>query len=126
MRILSSRFTVALLFLGLFPAFSQAQELDPGAYWALPNRLNIVTGVASVSFGDVNFDQSLPVEDASARIGHGIFVFTRGLGIAGRSANLAIQVPMMKGHLEGLLNGVRDEVDRFGLADPRVRLAINL
>jgi hypothetical protein len=103
-----------------------AQELDPGAYWALPTGLNVVSTIAQVSTGEVNFDPALPVEEVSARFGQGVFVYTRALNFFGRSSNLAVQVPFVNGHVEGRYRGEFAEVDRGGLADPRVRLAVNL
>jgi hypothetical protein len=126
MRFITLRTALILLLLTPLAVTAAAQELDPGAYWALPKGLNVVTTVGGISFGDVSFEPSLPVEEASARIGQGLFVFTRALGVAGRSANIAVQVPIIKGHLEGLLRGVPQEASRVGLADPRIRFAINL
>ena len=126
MRLIILRPALVFLLLILLPVTARSQELDPGAYWALPKGLNVVTTVAGFSFGDVSFEPSLPVEEASARIGQGVFVFTRALDFAGRSSNIAVQVPIVKGHLEGILLGVRQEASRLGLADPRIRLAVNL
>lgn len=107
-------------------AAATAQELDPGAYWGLPKGLNVVSAIAGVSTGDVNFDPAVPIEDASARIGQAVFVYTRAIDFAGRSSNIAVQIPLVRGQLEGLLSGEPAEADRFGLADPRVRFAVNL
>ena len=126
MRLITLRSAIIFLLLILLPVTARSQELDPGAYWALPSGLNVVTTVASFSFGDVSFEPSLPVEEASARIGQGVFVFTRALNFAGRSSNVAVQVPIIRGHLEGLLRGVPQEATRIGLADPRIRFAVNL
>ena len=115
-----------LLILVLAPARAAAQELEPGAYWPLPVGLNIVTAVNSVNWGDLNFDPSLPVEAASARINTTAVAFTRALSIAGRSANAGIQIPVVGGHVEGLYLGQHTEVGRFGFGDPRFRLAVNL
>lgn len=108
------------------PRRATAQELEPGAYWPLAVRLNILTAVNNVSWGDLTFDPSLPVEAASARINTTLAAYTRALSIAGRSANAGIQLPIVGGHVEGLYLGVPSEVDRFGLGDPRFRLAVNL
>jgi Putative MetA-pathway of phenol degradation len=110
----------------LAPHGASAQELDPGAYWPLPVGLNILTAVNNVSWGDLTFDPSLPVEAGSARINTSLAAYTRALSIAGRSANAGVQLPVVGGHVEGLLSGVPAEAGRFGLADPRFRLAVNL
>ena len=41
-------------------------------------------------------------------------------------ANAGVVLPVVGGHVEGLYLGKPAEVSRFGLADPRVRLAMNL
>jgi hypothetical protein len=120
------RWIVAGLALLLWPALASAQELEPGAYWPIPNGLNILTAVAASNRGDVTFDPALPVQDAHARIGSTAFSFTRALNVAGRSANAGISVPLVGGHIDGLYLGEHTEVDRFGLGDPRLRFALNL
>ncbi len=46
--------------------------------------------------------------------------------LAGRSANAGVVVPVIAGHVEGRYLGEPAEVDRFGLGDPRFRVAVNL
>ena len=108
------------------PASASAQELEPGAYWPIPKTLNIVSAINSFNFGDVAFDPSAPIDEASARINTTAFVFTRAFSLAGRSANAGVVVPVVGGHVEGLYLGEFAEVDRFGLGDPRLRFAVNL
>jgi len=114
---------VALL---LLPRIASAQELTPGAYWPLPGGINILTFVNSFNWGDVAFDPSVPVDDAHAKINTTAVAYTRTLSIAGRSANVRVQLPVVRGHLEGLYIGVPTVVDRFGLGDPRLSLGVNL
>jgi hypothetical protein len=116
----------ASLALLLVPARIAAQELEPGAYWPLPRGLNIVTAVNSFNWGDLAFDPSAPIDEASARINTTALAFTRAFGLAGRSANVGVVLPIVAGHLEGLYLGAPAEVSRFGLADPRVKVGINL
>ena len=124
-RALNQRIGASLAIL-LLPVCASAQELTPGAYWPLPGGINILTFVNNFSWGDVAFDPSLPVDDARAKIDTTAVAFTRTLAIAGRSANIGLQLPIVGGHLEGLYAGVPTTLDRFGLADPRVSVAINL
>jgi Putative MetA-pathway of phenol degradation len=120
------RSCAAVLVLLLMPASASAQELEPGAYWPFPAGLNILTVVNNLNFGDVAFDAAAPIDEASATINTTAFSFTRGFSLAGRSANAGIVVPMVAGHVEGLYLGEFAEVDRFGLGDPRARMAVNL
>ncbi len=121
-----ARVSFAWLALLLLPVYASAQELTPGAYWPLPGGFNVVSLVNSVNWGDVSFDPSMPVEDASAIIDTTVVAYTRTLSIAGRSANLGVQLPITAGHIEGLYAGTPTEVDRFGFSDPRISLGINL
>ena len=114
--------TLALL---VMPVWASAQELEPGAYWPIPAGLNIVTVVNSFNSGDLAFDAAAPIEEASARINTAAFSFTRAFSLAGRSANVGVVLPVVGGHLEGEYLGEPAEVDRFGLGDPRLRVAMN-
>ena len=114
------------LALQLMPASASAQELTPGAYWPLPVRINIVTFVNSINWGDVTFDPALPAENARGTIDTVAIAYTRTLSIAGRSANLGLQIPILGGHVEGLYLGVPTKRGQFGLGDPRFSLGVNL
>jgi hypothetical protein len=105
---------------------ASAQELEPGAYWPIPVGLNIATVVNSFNWGDLAFDPSGPIDEASAGINTTAFALTRAFSIAGRSSNAGIVLPVITGHVEGLYLGDPAEVDRFGLGDPRLRLAVLL
>src|SRR4029077_9518930 len=102
-------------------AGSSAQELEPGAYWPIAAGVNIATAVNSFNWGDVAFDPSVPVDDASAKINTTAFSFTRAFRLAGRSANVGFALPVVSGHLSGLYLGLPAQADRFGLGDPRLR-----
>jgi hypothetical protein len=117
--------SIGLAFL-LSPASASAQELEPGAYWPLPRGFNIITVVDSFNAGDVAFEPSAPIDEASAKINSTAIAFARTFGFFGRSANASVMVPIVAGHLEGLYLGEPAEVDRFGLADPKVKVAVNL
>ena len=119
------RTTTALAVL-LMPVDASAQELEPGAYWPIPSGLNIVTVVNSFNWGDLAFDPSAPIDEASAAIDTVALAFTRAFSLAGRSANAGVAVPVVGGHLEGRYLGEPAEVGRFGLGDPRLRFATNL
>ena len=55
----------------------RAQELEPGAYSPAPTGMNIVVVADTYSSGDLSFDPSLPITDASARINGGMIRATR-------------------------------------------------
>jgi Putative MetA-pathway of phenol degradation len=122
-RFLRAAAALALL---LTPVSASAQELEPGAYWPIPKGLNIITVINNFNWGDVAFDPSAPIDEASARIDTTALAFTRAFSVGGRSANAGLVVPVIGGHVEGLYLGEPAEVGRFGQGDPRLRLAMNL
>ena len=110
----------------VMPVYASAQELEPGAYWPIPTGLNIVTVVNSFNWGDMAFDPSAPIDEASARINTTALAFTRAFCLAGRSANAGVVVPLSPVIWKGVYLGEPAEAGRFGLGDPRLRLAMNL
>jgi hypothetical protein len=122
----TSRWAAATLTLLLLPNRATAQELEPGAYWPIPAGLNFITVVNNFNWGDLAFDPSVPVGEGNATIDTAAFAFTRAFSLAGRSANAGVTLPVVGGHVEGRYLGERVEVGRFGLGDPRLRLAMNL
>jgi hypothetical protein len=110
----------------LLPVGATAQELEPGAYWPLPRGLNIVTAVNSINWGDLAFDPSAPIDDASATINTTAFAFVTAFSVAGRSANASVMMPIVAGHVEGFYLGEFAEAGRFGHGDPRLKFAVNL
>jgi Putative MetA-pathway of phenol degradation len=108
------------------PVSGLGQELEPGAYWPIPTGLNIITVINNVNWGDVAFEPSAPIDEASATINTIALAFTRAFGLGGRSANAGLVLPIVGGHVAGRYLGEPAEVGRFGLGDPRVRFAMNL
>ena len=105
---------------------AEAQELEPGAYWPIPAGLNILTVSNSFNWGDVAFDPAAPIDEASSRINTTAVSVTRAFSFAGRSANASAVLPVVGGRMEGLFLGQPAEAERFGVGDPRFRLAVNL
>ena len=110
----------------LAPLRASAQELEPGAYWPLPRGMNIVSVIDSFNFGALAFDPSAPIDEASAKINTSAVAYARAFRFFGRSANASVMMPIVAGHIEGLYLGEPAEVDRFGLGDPRLKVAVNL
>jgi hypothetical protein len=52
--------------------------------------------------------------------------FYRAISLLGRSANFTVTVPYIWGTAQGLLEGETSQISRSGLADPSLRLSVNL
>ena len=103
-----------------------AQQLEPRAYSISPIGVNVINMSYGYSTGEISFDPSLPIEDASAHIHGGAAGYFRSIDVAGRSANVTLVVPYAAGHLQGKVQGTFTEAYRSGLADAFSRFSINL
>ena len=107
-------------------ASAQAQDLAPRAYVITPNGLSAVTVSSAFNTGKILFDPSVPVQDANATIAAPVLSAYHSFGFLGRSANLLASLPYAVGNFEGTVAGTFLQAYRSGLADSRVRFAINL
>ena len=112
--------------LPFWPAPLASQELEPRAYSISPVKTNFVVLSNAYAAGDLTFDPSLPVEEASANINTMVAGYFRSMNVLGRSGNVTVVVPYSFGTVQGLLAGEYTQVSRSGLRDPSVRFAVNL
>jgi len=70
------------------------QQLEPRAYSVSPVGTNIVLLGYGRSTGDLAFDPSLPITDASARINGAFCGYFRSIDFFGRSANVSMPYPI--------------------------------
>lgn len=122
------RYAVACIALAsiLSGAPLRAQELEPRAYSASPEGVNFAVAGYSRSTGSVLFDASLPVTDTDARINTLVAGYVRTFGLAGRSASFGVAIPYANADVSGNLSGTPRQAHRSGMADIRLRGAINL
>lgn len=112
--------------LALLLSDALAQELEPGAYQNAPVGMNVVFAGYGFSKGNILLDAALPVEGANATV-HGVALgYLRTLNLFGRSAKLDAQLPISWARFEGVVEGEFRTRSPRGLADPRVRLSVNL
>src|SRR5258708_2116217 len=102
------------------------QQLEPRAYSVSPVGTNIVVFGYGRSTGDIAFDPSLPITDASATINGASPGYFRSIDFCGRSANISVALPYVWGNLQGNVAGQFQQIRRSGLGDPIVRFAVNL
>jgi len=103
-----------------------ADDLEPRRWTPLPIGTN-VAGVGYVhTSGEVYFDPVLNVEDAEVEMDTLLVSYVNSFSLAGKLARFDVLVPWQDGRWEGILNGEPASVERQGLADPIVRLSINL
>lgn len=103
-----------------------AQELIPAAYTPAPVGVNLVSIATYFNDGDITFDPSGPIEDASGRISISTLSYGRTFGLLKRSATATLIFPFVVGDLEGLYYGEPASAHRAGAGDLTLRLATNL
>jgi hypothetical protein len=112
-----------LLVLAAAPA-ALAQEIEPRAYSNIPTGLNFLALAYVYSQGDLDTD--LPLDDTSLRVHGSALAYVRSFSFFGRSANIALALPFAWVRGEATFRGERRERETVGMADPKVRLAVNL
>src|SRR3954470_4217229 len=113
---------------------ASAQELEARAYSPAPVGVNFLGLGYLRSTGGVAVDPSLPLDNVDAEVNTASLAYARTFGLFGRSASIGFVLPYSRADVSGdvssNLNGeVREQqraVTRSGLADPRLRLAVNL
>jgi hypothetical protein len=105
---------------------ARAQDLTPRAYVVTPLRSNAILVTDIYNDGDINFEGSVPIEDATGRINGMAVGLYHSLGILGRSANVTVILPYGNGTFEGIVLGSPYTTHRSGLFDIPIRFAVNL
>jgi len=103
-----------------------AQELEPRAYTPAPTGVNFLVGAGGRSTGGVVVDPSLPVDDVKATVDSLGLGLGRTIDLFGRSALLLAVVPYAWGDVSGSVGEEARRITRSGLADPRLKLSVNL
>jgi Putative MetA-pathway of phenol degradation len=103
-----------------------AQDLAPRAYTITPQGTNAFTLSNVFNDGDLLFDGTVPITDASARLNAPSISYYRALSVFGRSANATAGVAYGVGTFEGTVLGESRSIYRSGLFDSVFRLSVNL
>jgi outer membrane putative beta-barrel porin/alpha-amylase len=105
---------------------AMGQELEPRSYSASPIDSNFAVGALSNSTGTVPLDPSLPLSDVRPAIDTLILSFTHTFRLGNRTANWAVSVPYLGGHVSAVFSGQPQAFSRYGFADFRARFGVNL
>jgi hypothetical protein len=116
---------VSALALGAASA-AQAQDMEPRSYSNAPVGLNFLVAGYAYTGGGLAFDGALPITDPRLNMSSAVLAYGRVLEVWGQSAKLNALVPFSS--LTGTVNYAGQPVQRdvTGLADPAVKLSVNL
>ncbi len=113
-----------LLFLAVSDCWSQT--LEPRRWTHLPINHHFIGLASNYSTGDISFDPTLQIEDATMdlyTLGAG-YIYSFNLG--GKTARIEANLPYAYGYWEGTLIGQAASTRRHGFADPSLRFSVNL
>ena len=115
-------------FSGVFPACTPClgQGLSPRAYVITPVHSNGIVVTNSFFSGNLMFNGTVPITDATADVNVPIFSLYHSVNFFGRSANITASLPYGVGNFNGTVNAAETTVYRSGLFDSTYRLAVNL
>ncbi len=107
-------------------AGTQAQDMEPRAYANAPVGLNFLIAGYVYTRDGVAFDTALPITDPRLETSTAVLAYARVLELWGQSAKLSVIVPYS--HLSGTARVEEQTRSREinGLADPAVKLSVNL
>src|ERR1041385_4899539 len=107
-------------------AVISAQDLIPRAYVITPIGANAVTFSSAYFNGPVFTDPTVPLTDFTASFFVEALSLYHSTSLLGRSANATVSLPYAVGNFRAKVSGTDTNVYRSGMADPRLRLSMNL
>ena len=105
---------------------TEAQDLAPRAYLVTPIHSNAITLTYSFFDGELLFDGTVPIADATARVHVSVFSVFHSMRIFGRTANISASLPYGVGNFRGTVLATETNVYRSGMFDSAYRLSVNL
>jgi Putative MetA-pathway of phenol degradation len=105
---------------------ASAQDLEPRAYAASPVGVSFLAVIAGHSTGGVVIDPSLPIEDVRASVNSLGIGVGRVFDLFGHTALAVAALPFAWAEATGRVGETTGQASRSGLADPRIKLSVNL
>ena len=102
------------------------QSLDPRSYVNTPVGMQFVLGAYAYSDGNVLFDASLPLEDASLTVQGGLMGYAQALDLWGLSGKASFGAGYLCADGQAMLDGSPRTRNVCGLSDPLAQLSVNL
>jgi len=110
----------------LFARSCPAQDLAPRAYLITPIHSNALTLTYSFYDGNIDFEGTIPITGATAKVDVPVFSYSHSLNFFGRTANFTASLPYGVGHLQGTVVGAETYAYRSGLLPASFRFSVNL
>jgi hypothetical protein len=119
--------TILFLFCGCLAADnSLAQDLAPRAYLITPIHSNAITLTYSFYDGGIEFEGTVPITGATARVSVPVVSYSHSLKFFGHTANFLVSLPYGVGNFRGTVVGADTLAYRSGLLPATFRFSANL
>lgn len=92
----------------------------------LPLKSKVIGVGYGFTYGKIFFDPVLDAEDATIDVSTFAVQYVHPFKLGKKLARLDVLLPYSRASWEGLLGGVPASVTRSGIADPRMRLSVNI
>ena len=116
-------FSLALIITG---TRALGQDLAPRAYLITPIHSNAITVTYSFLDGELLFDGTVPITDATARANISVLSFFHSMRFFGRTASITASLPYGFGNFHGTVLSTETNAYRSGLFDSSYRFSVNL
>jgi hypothetical protein len=93
-------------------------------YAPAPVGANVIVLGYAFSHGEVLFDKTIPIEDATADIHSLNLAYSRSIGLFGVAGRVDAVLPFVTGDWEGAVGEADQTASSTGFADPVLRLAV--
>jgi hypothetical protein len=100
--------------------------MEPRRWTHLPVGTDVIGLGYLYTSGDLAFDPVLRIDDAKVEMHSALLTYSHYFGLGDRTARIDAIVPVQSGNWDGVVDGVPRSVSRDGLADPTLRVSVNL
>ncbi len=125
-RNLAMKMAVGIFGIFLACAACLGQDLTPRAYVIVPIHSNAVVMTNSFFSGNLSFNGTVPITDATANVNVPILTLYHSFNFFGRSANVTASLPYGAGNFKGTVLGAETNAYRSGMFDSVFRMSVNL
>lgn len=125
-RLIAYRLAIAAAALAFICGPVRAQEMEPRAYSPSPVGMTFLGLSWQRSSGGVTTDPTLPIQNVDAEIDSSSLGVVHTFGLGGHSASIGLVLPYAWADVSGEVFEESRTAERTGLADARLRLAVNL
>ena len=103
-----------------------AQALEPRSYVNTPVGINFLLLGYGYTEGEVGFEASSPIKDAKVHVHAGLLAYARSLDVWGLSGKILVALPVAEASGSAKVKGQGMDRQVLGLADPLLRVSVNL